>query len=61
MGLLGAYWTSASRLNRLDPILFTQQVATFAQLTAELMHADLATIGSTRVEGTEALKLVHPD
>ena len=61
MGLLGAYWTSASRLNRLDPVLFAQQVATFAQLTAELMHADLATIGSARVEGTEALKLVHPE
>jgi len=61
MGLLGAYWTSASRLDRLDPVLFTQQVATFVQLTAELMHADLATIGSARVEGTEALKLVHPD
>jgi hypothetical protein len=48
-------------MDRLDPVLFTQQVATFAQLTAELMRADLATIGSARVDGTEALKLVHPD
>lgn len=61
MGLLGAYWTISSRLDRLDSVLFAQQVATFVQLTSELMKADLATIQSPRVEGGEASKFVHPE
>lgn len=61
MGLLGAYWTSSSRLSRLDAALFAQQVAAFVRLTAELMEADLATLRSKPVEGMEALKLVRPE
>ncbi len=61
MGLLGAYWSSASRLNRLDAVLFAQQVAAFVRLTAALMQADLGTLRSKPVEGKEALKLVRPE
>lgn len=40
-GDLGAYWSFAARLDRLDARLFRRQVATFAQLTGFLMTADL--------------------
>lgn len=61
MGLLGAYWSSASRVDRLDPELFVKQVETFARLTTELMAMDLASKRTEPVAGKEALKLVRPN
>lgn len=44
MGYMGAYWATSSRIDRFDAALFRQQVATFVQLTGELMTADLREI-----------------
>lgn len=43
MGSMGAYWgtSSASQMDRFDANQFVRQVATFAQLTGELMIADM--------------------
>jgi hypothetical protein len=46
MGIMGAYWGTSSGIGRFDASLFRQQVATFVQLTGELMNADLATLSS---------------
>jgi hypothetical protein len=48
MGFMGAYWGTSSGLDRFDAKLFRQQVATFAQLTGELMIADLSELSSDR-------------
>jgi len=45
MGFMGAYWATSSDIERFDAKLFRRQVATIAQLTGELMTADLAKIG----------------
>ncbi len=44
MGFMGAYWATASGVERFDAQLFRQQVATIAQLTGEMLLADLETI-----------------
>jgi hypothetical protein len=44
MGDMGAYWGTSARLSRFDAKHFVDQVATMAQLTGELMVADLAAI-----------------
>ncbi len=44
MQATGAYWQSTARIDRFDPDLFCTQVATFSQLTGELMVADLVKI-----------------
>lgn len=48
MGSMGAYWatSSASQMDRFDGNLFARQVATFAQLTGELMIADMKELQS---------------
>lgn len=46
MGFMGAYWSTSSGIERLDASLFRRQVATFVQLTGEMMTADLATLAS---------------
>jgi hypothetical protein len=48
MGSMGAYWatSSASQMDRFDANQFTRQVATFAQLTGELMIADMKELQS---------------
>lgn len=42
MGTMGVYWSTASRLERFDAKLFCRQIATFCQLTGELMLADMS-------------------
>ena len=42
MGTMGAYWSTSSRLERFDANLFCRQIATFCQLTGELMLADMS-------------------
>jgi len=42
MGDLDAYWSTAARLDRFDADLFVKQVAAFAQMTGQLMVADLS-------------------
>jgi len=42
MGSMGVYWSTSSRLDRFDANLFCRQVATFCQLTGELMQADMS-------------------
>jgi hypothetical protein len=37
MGTMGAYWSTSSRIDRLDPELFRRQLATVVQMTAALM------------------------
>jgi len=44
LGDMGAYWGTSARLDRFDARHFVDQVATIAQLTGELMVADLASI-----------------
>lgn len=44
MQATGAYWQTTARIDRFDPDLFCTQVATFSQLTGELMLADLVKI-----------------
>lgn len=44
MGFMGAYWTTSSRIERFDVTLFRRQVATFVQLTGELMTVDLSEV-----------------
>ncbi len=46
MGIMGAYWGTSSGIDRFDAGLFRRQVATFVQLTGELMMADLAELSS---------------
>lgn len=46
MGFMGAYWATSSGIDRFDAGLFRRQVATFAQLTGELMLADLSELSS---------------
>jgi hypothetical protein len=41
MGSMGVYWSTNSRLDRFDAHLFCHQIATFAQLTGDLMLADM--------------------
>ena len=41
MGTQGAYWTTASRIETFNKDHFVTQIATMAQLTGELMKADL--------------------
>lgn len=41
MGMMGGYWATSARIDRFDAGMFRRQVATFAQLTGELMVADL--------------------
>lgn len=50
MGTMGAYWSTSSRLDRFDPNLFCRQVATFCQLTGELMLADMSRLQSEPAE-----------
>ncbi|NIL94671.1 MAG: hypothetical protein GTO71_09560 [Woeseiaceae bacterium] len=51
MGIMGAYWGTSSGIDRFDASLFRQQVATFVQLTGELMIADLAELTSVEDPG----------
>jgi hypothetical protein len=46
MGFMGAYWGTSSGIDRFDTSLFRRQVATFVQLTGEMMIADLADVKS---------------
>jgi hypothetical protein len=46
MGSMGAYWATSARLARFDASHFVRQVATFAQLTGELMLADMKELQS---------------
>jgi hypothetical protein len=48
MGFMGAYWATSSDIERFDASLFRHQVATFVQLTGELMTADLSRISTVR-------------
>jgi hypothetical protein len=47
MGTMGVYWSTSSRLDRFDANLFCRQIATIAQLTGELMLADLKELQTT--------------
>lgn len=40
MGPMGGYWSTSARVDRLDPILFRRQLATFIQITGALMAAE---------------------
>ena len=40
MGTMGAYWSTASGIERTDPDLFRRQVATFVQITSALMDLE---------------------
>lgn len=40
MGTMGAYWSTSSGIERLDPELFRRQVGTFVQITAGLMNLE---------------------
>lgn len=42
MGTMGVYWATSSRLDRFDANLFCRQIATFVQLTGQLMLADMS-------------------
>ena len=42
----GAYWATTARINKFDKNLFCTQVAAMAQLTGELMMADLKSIAN---------------
>jgi hypothetical protein len=44
MQTTGAYWQTTARINKFDADLFCKQVATFAQLTGELMLANLTAV-----------------
>lgn len=46
MGSMGAYWATTARIDHFNAVHFRAQVATMAQLTGELMAADLAQIQS---------------
>jgi hypothetical protein len=46
MGSMGVYWATSSRLDRFDAKHFCRQIATFAQLTGELMLADMKELQS---------------
>ncbi len=46
MGFMGAYWATSTDIERFDASLFRRQVATLAQLTGELMTADLAEVSA---------------
>ena len=46
MGFMAAYWGTSSGIDRFDAKLFRRQVATFVQLTGELMSADLAELSA---------------
>jgi len=48
MGFMGAYWGTFSGIDRFDASLFRQQVATFVQLTGELMIANLEELSSAK-------------
>ena len=49
MGFMGAYWSTSSDIERFDASLFRRQVATFVQLTGELMTADLSEVTTVRM------------
>lgn len=40
MGTMGGYWATSAGIERLDPVLFRRQVATFVQITRALMEAE---------------------
>ncbi|MEQ9004831.1 MAG: hypothetical protein RIE74_14830 [Pseudomonadales bacterium] len=48
MGTMGAYWATSSRIDRLDPSHFIRQLATFVQITKELMEVDLEVLRSRK-------------
>ncbi len=48
MGFMGAYWATSSDIARFDASLFRRQVATFVQLTGELMTVDLSEVATAR-------------
>lgn len=48
MGFMGAYWATSSDIERFDVSLFQRQVATFVQLTGELMTVDLSEVATVR-------------
>lgn len=48
MGYMGAYWATSSGIERFDATLFRRQVATFVQLTGELMTANLSELEANR-------------
>lgn len=48
MGTMGVYWSTSSRLDRFDANLFCRQIAAVAQLTGELMLADMKTLETKR-------------
>ena len=48
MGFMGAYWATSSDIERFDVSLFRRQVATFVQLTGELMTVDLSDVATVR-------------
>jgi hypothetical protein len=48
MGFMGAYWATSSDIERFDVSLFRHQVATFVQLTGELMTVDLSEVATAR-------------
>ncbi len=48
MGFMGAYWATSSGIKRFDAALFRRQVATFTQLTGELMTVDLSKIKTVK-------------
>ena len=47
MGSMAAYWTTSARIHHFNAEHFVDQVATMAQLTGELMKADLGEIATT--------------
>ena len=47
MGSMAAYWTTSARIHHFNAEHFVDQVATMAQLTGELMKADLGAIATT--------------
>jgi hypothetical protein len=56
MGSMGAYWvtSSASQMDRFDADQFVRQVATFAQLTGELMLAEMKELQSAPAPASPA-------
>jgi hypothetical protein len=54
MGTMGVYWSTTSRIDRFDANLFCRQIATIAQLTGELMLADMKELQTAAAKGTPA-------
>lgn len=48
MGYMGPYWATTGRIDKFDSVLMARQIAAMAQLTEELMAADLRTLAVPR-------------